>query len=71
MSNNPDKENPMNDLENARLRTAERSIKALEHRVIQLEEQMAVCLRWMRKQAELEVERRRVIYVPKLDDEPS
>lgn len=41
-----------------RLCIAERNVHALAHRVGQLEEEMAICLRWMRVQVERELENR-------------
>lgn len=42
----------MTDNEKTRLKNAETNVKRLEARVIQLEEEMALCLTFMRKAAE-------------------
>lgn len=42
----------MNETEKTRLKNAETNVKRLEKRVIQLEEEMALCLTFMRKAAE-------------------
>lgn len=48
-----------------KLAIAQQSIKNLETRVIALEEQVATCLRWMRKQAELEVKKENPGFKPR------
>jgi hypothetical protein len=42
----------MTDNEKTRLKNAEANVKTLEKRIIRLEEEMALCLRFMRIQAE-------------------
>jgi hypothetical protein len=42
----------MNESEKTRLKNAEANVKTLEKRVIQLEEEMALCLKFMRLRAE-------------------
>lgn len=42
----------MTETEKTRLKNAETNVKRLEKRVIQLEEEMALCLKFMRVQAE-------------------
>lgn len=49
----------------SRLVLAEQNVKTLEARVSRLEEEMALCLRWMRMQAEAEVKRRHPLYSSK------
>jgi hypothetical protein len=48
-----------------KLRTAELSIKNLESRLVTVEEQLATCLRWMRKQAELEAQKKDPEFKPR------
>jgi len=57
-------EPPMTEDEKTRLRVAERNVRVLEQRLIRLEEEMALCLRWMRVQAELEAKKRDPLFVP-------
>jgi hypothetical protein len=42
----------MTDNEKTRLKNAETNVKTLEKRIIRLEEEMALCLKFMRVQAE-------------------
>lgn len=42
----------MNDNEKTRLKNAETNVKTLEKRIIRLEEEMALCLKFMRVHAE-------------------
>ena len=44
--------------EKTRLKIAERNIKVLEQRLIRAEEELALCLKWMRVQAELEAKKK-------------
>jgi len=46
------KESTMTDTEKSRLRNAEISVKVLEQRIARLEDEMALCLKFMRVQAE-------------------
>lgn len=51
-----------------KLKIQEQSIKNLEKRVIELEEQMALVLRGMRKLTEAEVKKRGLVPAEKIDN---
>lgn len=57
--------------ERDRLRIAEQNVQRLEQRVIQLEEEMLLCLKWMRVQAEIEAKKRDPLFVPGRSTEPT
>ena len=57
----------MTDQEITRFAVAEENIRRLEKRVIELEDQVTICLRWMRVQAELEAKKKDPDY-PMHDD---
>lgn len=54
----------MTDDEKTRIGIAERNVKALEKRLIQLEEEMFLCLKWMRIHAEIEAKKRDPLFIP-------
>jgi hypothetical protein len=56
--------------EKNQLRVALQDVQKLERRVSQLEEEMALCLRWMRVHAELEAKKRDPLFVPGRSTKP-